>query len=159
MKFIKLFEELSTNDVDYNTLAVLIDNLKFRLGEYENYMVEDSDKLKSIEAKVILRELRNEFTDEFIKDLKIFSFVLNVNEILRQGNKHAKRLIQSKFNRYYEYLEEIKKNKLDIEFDEDEKIIDFTNVTRNEIQQSTVKNEEKLLSRSGFIISLNFAGN
>jgi hypothetical protein len=115
MKHLKLFEELSTNDVDYKTLSVLIDNLKFRLKEYEAYMVEDSEKLKSIEAKVILRELRNEFTDEFIKDLKIFSFVLNVNEILRQGNKHAKRLIQKKFERYYKFLEEIKLNKIDQE--------------------------------------------
>ena len=115
MEYLKLYEELSIKDINYNTLSVLIDNLKYRMQEYENYMVEDSDNMKSIEAKIILRELRNEFTDEFIKELKIFSFVINVNEILRQGNKHAKRLIQKKFKRYYDYLEEIKKNKIDKE--------------------------------------------
>jgi|AntRauTorcE11897_2_1112592.scaffolds.fasta_scaffold00057_10 hypothetical protein len=118
MKYLNhIYEELSISDLNHKNLNKYIDNLLFRLGEYESYIVEDAEKLKSIDVKIIIRELRNEFTDEFIKELKLTSFILNINEILRQDNKHSRRLVINTFKRYYAYLENIKKDKVNKEIE------------------------------------------
>lgn len=118
MKYLNhIYEELSISDLNHKNLNKYIDNLLFRLGEYESYIVEDVEKLKSIDVKIIIRELRNEFTDEFIKELKLTSFILNINEILRQDNKHSRRLVINTFKRYYVYLENIKKDKVNKEIE------------------------------------------
>lgn len=116
MKYLKyISEELSISELNHRHLNQYIENLTYRLKEYENYMVEDADNLKTIDVKIIFRELRNEFTEEFIKDIKLYSFIFNVNEILRQNNKNPKRLITNTFKRYYAYLESLKKEKINQE--------------------------------------------
>jgi hypothetical protein len=60
MKYLNhIYEELSISDLNHKNLNKYIDNLLFRLGEYESYIVEDVEKLKSIDVKIIIRELRN----------------------------------------------------------------------------------------------------
>lgn len=116
MKYLNsIKEELSLSELNHRHLNQYIENLVYRLKEYENYMVEDAEKLKTIDVKIIFRELKNEFTDEFVKDIKLYSFIFNINEILRQNNKNPKRLITNTFKRYYAYLENLKKEKINQE--------------------------------------------
>jgi polyphosphate kinase 2 len=112
--FIK--EELSIEDMDESTIQALKQNLVFRLGEYRTYILSnivynfESNQVEyrdfvTIDIKVILRELVNEFTEEVVEELNLESFLRKINQILELKKRNTKRKIRESFDDYYKSIE------------------------------------------------------
>lgn len=121
-KFKKFNEELEIKKLDDLTLNTLKSNLHHRLSEYKEYMLDNVDynenldkieykNLNRIDKNIILRELYNEFTPEFIQSLNIESFLRKINNIMKAKKKNTKELIAEEFD---QYLDEIEKRILKI---------------------------------------------
>lgn len=121
-KFKKFNEELEIKKLDDLTLNTLKLNLHHRLSEYKEYMLDNVDynenldkieykNLNRIDKNIILRELYNEFTPEFIQSLNIESFLRKINNIMKAKKKNTKELIAEEFD---QYLDEIEKRILKI---------------------------------------------
>ena len=92
-KFIS--EELKIDKMDDATLEDTKSQLMFRLSEYRVYILANinynmlTNKIEyknfdRIDIKVIMRELTNEYTAEFIEELKIEAFLRKINQILEK---------------------------------------------------------------------------
>jgi len=116
-KFIKFInEELWIEDMDKSSVDTLKKNLLFRLDEYrvallsnikynfETNKVEFTD-FDSIDIKVIIRELTNEFTEEVVQELNIEAFLRKLNQILELKKRNTKRKIRESFDDYYKSIE------------------------------------------------------
>ena len=121
-KFKKFNEELEIKKLDDLTLNTLKLNLHHRLSEYKEYMLDNVDynenldkieykNLNRIDKNIILRELYNEFTPEFMQSLNIESFLRKINNIMKAKKKNTKELIAEEFD---QYLDEIEKRILKI---------------------------------------------
>ncbi len=121
-KFKKFNEELEIKKLDDLTLNTLKLNLHHRLSEYKEYMLDNVDynenldkieykNLNRIDKNIILRELYNEFTPEFIQSLNIESFLRKINNIMKAKKRNTKELIAEEFD---QYLDEIEKRILKI---------------------------------------------
>lgn len=121
-KFKKFNEELEIKKLDDLTLNTLKSNLHHRLSEYKEYMLDNVDynenldkieykNLNRIDKNIILRELYNEFTPEFMQSLNIESFLRKINNIMKAKKKNTKELIAEEFD---QYLDEIEKRILKI---------------------------------------------
>lgn len=111
-----LNEELKIKEADNKTLEALIKNLLFRLNEYRVYIlsnIEYNFKTNKIEYKqfykididVILRELRNEFSSDFIQEINMEAFLRKLNQIMKLKKRNTKRKIREAFNEYYYSIE------------------------------------------------------
>ena len=91
--FKKFNEEISISKLDDATLKDTKQQLMFRLGEYRTYILANinynglTNKIEyknfdRIDIKVIMRELVNEYTQEFVNELNIEAFLRKVNQIL-----------------------------------------------------------------------------
>jgi len=121
-KFKKFNEELEIKKLDDLTLNTLKSNLHHRLSEYKEYMLDNVDynenldkieykNLNRIDKNIILRELYNEFTPEFMQSLNIESFLRKINNIMKAKKRNTKELIAEEFD---QYLDEIEKRILKI---------------------------------------------
>jgi len=119
LKYIK--EELKIDKLDYKTLDSIKRNLMFRLNEYRSYILSNieyevsTDKLiyknfEKIDIPIIIRELKNEFSEDFIKELNTEDFLTNLNQILELRKRNTKKKIRQEFEKYYNYIEDIIKN-------------------------------------------------
>jgi len=116
-KFIKfLKEELRIEDMDSDSLKTLKQNLIFRLGEYRTYILEnivynfETNKVEfknftSIDIRVMIRELSNEFTSEVVEELNIEPFLRKLNQILELKKRNTKRKVREAFDDYYKSIE------------------------------------------------------
>jgi len=113
-KFIN--EELHIQDMDVNSLNTLKRNLLFRLGEYKTYILSnifynlETNKIQytefdSIDTKVMMRELSNEFTEEVIEELNIEAFLRKLNQLLELKKRNTKRKVREAFDDYYKSIE------------------------------------------------------
>ena len=114
--FTKFNEEISISTLDEKTLKVTVDNFKFRLNEYRTYILaninynfttnkieyKDFDK---IDIKVIMRELINEYTEEFIQEINVETFLRKLNQILELKRRNTKRKIRESFDEYYQTID------------------------------------------------------
>ena len=109
-------EELWIEDMDKDSVETLKKNLLFRLDEYRVYILSninynfETNKVEykdfdSIDIKVILRELTNEFTEEVVKELNIESFLRKLNQILELKKRNTKRKVRESFDDYYKSIE------------------------------------------------------
>lgn len=121
-KFKKFNEELEIKKLDDLTLNTLKSNLHHRLSEYKKYMLDNVDydensnkieykNLNRIDKNIILQELYNEFTPEFMQSLNIESFLRKINNIMKAKKRNTKELIAEEFD---QYLDEIEKRILKI---------------------------------------------
>ena len=112
-----LFEEITISELDQNSLTEIKRNFKFRLGEYKTYILsnivvdEPSGEVilknfESIDIKVILRELNNEFTSEVVEELNVESFLRKLNQILELKKRNIKRKIREAFDEYYTSIDQ-----------------------------------------------------
>lgn len=112
-----IFEEIKISELDQNSLTEIKRNFKFRLGEYKTYILsnivvdEPSGEVilknfESIDIKVILRELNNEFTPEVVEELNVESFLRKLNQILELKKRNIKRKIREAFDEYYTSIEQ-----------------------------------------------------
>jgi polyphosphate kinase 2 len=89
----------------------------FRLGEYRTYILANieynftTNKIEyknfdRIDIKVIMRELVNEYTQEFVNELNIEAFLRKVNQILDLRKRNTKRKVREAFDEYYQTIED-----------------------------------------------------
>jgi polyphosphate kinase 2 len=116
MRFKYINEEVWIEDMDEKTLSTLKQNLIFRLGEYRTYILAniiynfETNKVEfrdfpTIDVKIVLRELTNEFTEEVVQELNIESFLRKLNQILELKKRNTKRKIRESFDDYYKSIE------------------------------------------------------
>jgi polyphosphate kinase 2 (PPK2 family) len=116
MPYKKIVEEIWIEDMDEKSLKTLKQNLIFRLGEYRTYILSniiynfETNKVEyrefdSIDIKVIIRELVNEFTEEVITELNIEAFLRKLNQILELKKRNTKRKVRESFDDYYKSIE------------------------------------------------------
>lgn len=110
-------EELKIDKTDEPTLNTLKKNLMFRLGEYRTYILSNIEynlttnkveykNFDKIDIPVIVRELSNEFTDEFIKDINIDTLLRKLNQIIELRRRNTKKKVREAFDEYYKTIEE-----------------------------------------------------
>jgi polyphosphate kinase 2 len=114
-KFIN--EEISISKLDDATLKDTKQQLMYRLGEYRTYILANIEynfttnkveykNFDRIDIKVIMRELVNEYTQEFVNELNIEAFLRKVNQILDLRKRNTKKKVREAFNEYYQTIED-----------------------------------------------------
>lgn len=109
-------EEFRIEEMDERSVQTLKQNLLFRLGEYRVAILSniiynfETNKVEykeyeSIDIKVILRELSNEFTEEVVSELNVEAFLRKLNQILELKKRNTKRKIREAFNDYFKSIE------------------------------------------------------
>ena len=109
-------EELKIDEMDDKTLDSIKRNLMFRLNEYKVYILSNIEydfstnkviykNFEKIDIPIILRELNNEFGDDFIKELNIEPFLRKLNQILELRKRNTKKNIRHEFENYYNSIE------------------------------------------------------
>jgi hypothetical protein len=111
-----LKEELKVSQINSATLSVLKQNIKDRLIEYKKYLLNNiiirNNKaiyrnFEKIEKRIIIRELENEFTKEFIEELKLNDFLDKLDVVYANKNRNVKNEIRKLFENYFKFLEKI----------------------------------------------------
>lgn len=106
-------ERLKQDSIDSNTLKVLKQNLLIHLKEYKEYVlrnifIKDNqvyfENFERIEVRIILRELHNEFTKEFIDDYKIKELLEYIDDLMKNPDLKIKTNIREKFYFYFDIL-------------------------------------------------------
>lgn len=109
-------EEFRIEEMDEESVKTLKQNILFRLGEYRiailsniNYNFE-TNKIEykdfdSVDIRVMIRELSNEFTEEVIQELNVEAFLRKLNQILELRKRNTKRKIRESFDDYYKSIE------------------------------------------------------
>ena len=106
-------ERLKQDSIDSNTLKVLKQNLLIHLKEYKEYVlrnifIKDNqvyfENFERIEVRIILRELHNEFTKEFIDDYKIKELLEYIDDLMKNSDLKIKTNIREKFYFYFDIL-------------------------------------------------------
>ena len=109
-------EELYIEDMDDKSVETLKQNFLFRLNEYRTYILSNinyntlTNKIEykdfeTIDIKVILRELTNEFTKEAVEELNLETFLRKLNQILELKKRNTKRKVRESFDDYYKSIE------------------------------------------------------
>jgi polyphosphate kinase 2 len=75
------------------------------LGNNFNWVDKYYHNFDKIDIPVILRELNNEFTEEFVKELNIEPFLRKLNQILELRKRNTKKKIREEFDSYYQTIE------------------------------------------------------
>jgi polyphosphate kinase 2 len=115
--FNKFNEEISISKLDDATLQDTKNQLMYRLAEYRTYILANihynglTNKVEyknfdRIDIKVIMRELSNEYTPEFVNELNIEAFLRKVNQILDLRKRNTKRKVREAFDEYYQTIED-----------------------------------------------------
>ena len=109
-------EEFRIEEMDEKSIQTLKQNLLFRLSEYRVAILSnivynfETNKIEykeydSIDIKVIIRELSNEFTDDVVKELNVESFLRKLNQILEIKKRNTKRKVRETFDEYFKSIE------------------------------------------------------
>jgi hypothetical protein len=109
-------EEFRIEEMDEKSIQTLKQNLLFRLGEYRVAILSnivynfETNKIEykeydSIDIKVIMRELSNEFTEEVVSELNVESFLRKLNQILELKKRNTKRKVRETFDGYFKSIE------------------------------------------------------
>lgn len=118
-------EELKIKDIDDKTLNTLENNFIDKLKEYKEYILSNievdpsTNKMKykefdKLNIDTIIRELVNEFSEDFIKDINAESFIRKINQILILKKANTKKKIREEFSEYNQTIKDrIKQIKTD----------------------------------------------
>ena len=109
-------EEFRIEEMDEKSIQTLKQNLLFRLGEYRVAILSnivynfETNKIEykeydSIDIKIIMRELSNEFTDDVVRELNVESFLRKLNQILEIKKRNTKRKVRETFDGYFKSIE------------------------------------------------------
>lgn len=116
LNFEKFNEEISITTLDEKTLKSTVDNFKFRLNEYRTYILANIEynlktnkveykNFEKIDIRVIMRELTNEFTSDFVQEVNVEAFLRKLNQILELRKRNTKRKIRESFDEYYQTID------------------------------------------------------
>jgi hypothetical protein len=106
-------EKLKSDSMNPDTLKVLKQNLLIRLKEYKEYILRNIfikdgvpyfENFDRLNIRIILRELHNEFTKEFISDYKIKELLEYIDELMKKPESDIKTKIREKFYFYFNLL-------------------------------------------------------
>jgi polyphosphate kinase 2 len=170
MKYLKhINEELRISDIDNKTLNVMKNNLLFRLGEYRESILSnieynfktnkvDYKNFDTLDIKSMIRELNNELTEGFVKDLNLETFLRKINQIMILNKRNTKRNVRITFDEYYksieERIEELRKNsnydEHDGENDREKSIL-----VRNKYESEKYKIQVELLKLQEWVVKNN----
>ena len=109
-------EEFRIEEMDGESVKTLKQNILFRLGEYRvatlsniNYNFETNKveykDFDSVDIRVMMRELSNEFTEEVIQELNVETFLRKLNQILELKKRNTKRKVRESFDDYFKSIE------------------------------------------------------
>jgi len=109
-------EELWIEDMDKPSVDTLKRNLLFRLNEYRTFILSNINynlttnkveykEFETIDIKVMIRELTNEFTEEVVQELNLEAFLRKLNQILELKKRNTKRKVRESFDDYYKSIE------------------------------------------------------
>jgi len=148
LKHIKsINEELRISDMNDGTISTMKYNLVNKLSEYREYIlsniryntrtqeIEYTD-FDNLEIDTILRELSNEFTEEFIEDINAKTFLQKINQLLVLKNTSIKKNIRKSFDDYLNSL--------------DSRIEDLKKVTDKTLDEFDEDNEPSILGRKQY---------
>ncbi len=110
-------EDLKIKDIDDKTLNTLENNFIDKLKEYKEYILSNievdpsTNKIKykefdKLNIDTIVRELSNEFSDDFIKRYKCRSFIRKINQILILKKSNTKKKIRESFSEYNQTIKD-----------------------------------------------------
>ena len=110
-------EELKIKDIDDKTLNTLESNFIDKLKEYKEYILSNievdpsTNKIKykefdNLNINTIIRELSNEFSDDFIKEINAESFIRKINQILILKKPNTKKKIRDSFTEYNQTIKD-----------------------------------------------------
>lgn len=106
-------ERLKPDSIDPKTLSVLKYNLVNKLKEYKEYILSNIfihnnevffENFNRLNIRVILRELNNEFTQEFVESYKIPELLEYIDELMKDPKTDIKSKIRNKFYFYFNIL-------------------------------------------------------
>lgn len=110
--FIKFIKE-GIEKIDPVTLNRIKENLVSRLDEYKEFVLTNiqydiktnkvsySEGFDNIDISIMMRELRNEFTEEVISDLNVETFLRKIHQIIDLRKRNTKKLLRDEFVEYY----------------------------------------------------------
>ena len=87
---LQLDEKLNFDSLPKSNKKDIKLNLKFRILEIKK-SIKDGN-LKSIDKRIILRQFKNEFTEELIDNIEFEKFVDELNDILKEGKPYSKHI-------------------------------------------------------------------
>lgn len=111
--FIKFIQEkLRIEKMDSKTLIKVKENLVKRLDEYKEFIlsnikfdIESNEVIyknfNNIEIDVMMRELRNEFTQEVTEELNVETFLRKIYQIIDLRKRNTKKKLRDEFIEYY----------------------------------------------------------
>jgi len=105
-------EKLKIEKMDSDTLSKIKDNLVDRLNEYKESILSNIkydiitnkisyEDFENIDISVMLRELKNEFTNDVVDELNVETFLRKIHQILDLKKRNTKKLIRDEFLEYY----------------------------------------------------------
>lgn len=97
-------EKLKIEKMDSYTLSKIKDNLVDRLNEYKESILSNIkydiktnkisyEDFENIDISVMLRELKNEFTNDVVDELNVETFLRKIHQILDLKKRNTKKLI------------------------------------------------------------------
>jgi polyphosphate kinase len=169
LKYLKhIKEELRISEIDDKTLDIMKSNLLFRLDEYRQSILDNinynlaTNKVEyknfdTIQINSMMRELNNELTEDFVKDLNVEAFLRKINQIMILKKRNTKRNIRKTFDEYYhsieERIEELRNSKPGEHFDEFEG--ESSILSRRTYESEKYKIQIELLKLQEWIIKNN----
>lgn len=160
-----LNEELRIDKIDPKSLDTLKQNMLARLEEYKDYIlsnIEYNTKTNKIEYKnfdklqvdIMMRDLKNEFTPEFVEDLNVEALLRKVNQLMELQRRDTKKSIRTEFETFIDSLEEriagIKTGAQEEHFDEIEG--EKSLLTRREYEAEKYQIQVELLKLQEWVI-------
>jgi polyphosphate kinase 2 len=169
LKYLKnINEELRVDDIDEKNLKSMKDNFMYRLGEYRvailsniNYNTQTNKieylNFNNVDINVMIRELSNEFTKEFVEDLNVEAFLRKINQIMELKKRNTKRKVRESFDEYYKSIEnrisKLKSDTKDEYFDEFEG--ERSIIGRRQYESEKYKIQTELLKLQEWIVKNN----
>jgi hypothetical protein len=106
LRFKEFNEKFNVNALPKGNIKVINENLVIRLKEIKEYILTNIiiknnlvyySNFEQIDTRVILRDLNNEFTQEYIEFLKVKDLFEDINKLMELAKPDVKRKIREKF--------------------------------------------------------------
>jgi hypothetical protein len=112
-RYEELLEKLKPDSIDPKTLKVLKQNLVIRLKECKEYILSNIfieknvvyfSSFNRLNIRVMLRQLNNEFSEEFIETYKVKELLEYIDSLMVEPKTNIKSKIRDKFYSYFNLL-------------------------------------------------------
>jgi PBP1b-binding outer membrane lipoprotein LpoB len=110
-------EKLEIKNLDKRTLKKILENLEYRLEEYKSYILDNIEikggvpeykKFHTLEKNVIMRELKNEFSENLLMELGTDKLIESIDKMMKDKHRKIKIQIEREFNRHLGKIKKLK---------------------------------------------------